>query len=215
MKNLLVYIFVLTTLGLTSCKKEKTGPEEPAKTETVEAKKLYSVNPEVTKVNWTAYKTTAKTPVKGQFTVLRINTPVESETKAGAFSNLDFEIPVSSFFSNDNERDTKIKALFFGVMENTTLVTGKFTDVQGNDTEGTMTLNLIMNGNSIPVPMTYTIENQKVTINGTITNLLDWKMEDAFNSLHKACETLHTGEDGVSKTWQEVAIEAVAMLKQQ
>jgi len=126
---------------------------------------------------------------------------------------LEFNIPISSFFSKDEVRDNKIKALFFGVMKETTLISGRFSNITGNEEEGAMSLNLKMNGELVAIPMKYTISDNKVEINGTITNLMDWKIEEAFKSLHRACELLHTGEDGVSKTWKDVAISATAVLK--
>jgi len=211
MKKLFLLLAV-TTLGLTACKKENKTTTETEKT-IVATPSTYSIDAKATQVHWTAYKTTAKKGVKGVFTTLKISNPITSKTKQGAFENLAFEIPVSSFFSKNEERDTKIKKLFFGVMDQTTLISGGFSNVAGNDTKGTMTLNLKMNGNLVPVPMTYTITNNTVTVNGTLTNLMDWKMETAFVSLHKACEKLHTGTDGVSKTWTDVAISATAVLK--
>lgn len=210
MRNTIACLFLSLAL-LSSCKKEtkveETTTQEPKQTH-------YSVDASTTEVGWTAYKTTAKTPVSGKFVQLKLENPVSSETKQGAFSGLAFEIPVSSFFSANEERDTKIKELFFGVMKETTLISGSFSNIIGNEEEGTMTLKLKMNGEVVPVETTYKIERNKVTINGTLTNLMDWKMDDAFNSLHKACELLHTGEDGVSRTWEDVAINAVAVLKE-
>lgn len=208
-KNIILALCILTFI---SCKKDSKKTEE-SKTETVQPTTKYQVNPSVTEVEWTAYKTTAKTPVKGKFLNLNIESPIVSESKQGAFEGLQFNIPISSFFSNNEERDTKIKTVFWAVMKETSLVSGNFSNVTGTDLSGTMNLNLKMNGETIAIPMQYTIQGNKVLLNGTINNLLDWKMEEAFNSLHKACEVLHTGEDGVSKTWQEVAINAVAVLK--
>ena len=37
---------------------------------------------------------------------------------------------------------------------------------------------------------------------------------DALASLNKACYDLHTGSDGVSKTWEDVAIKASVQLEQ-
>ncbi|MFD0964956.1 YceI family protein [Pseudofulvibacter geojedonensis] len=210
MKRVIFLAICLATF--ISCKKENKQQEEN-KTETVAKATTYQVDPSVTTVEWTAYKTTAKTPVKGKFLNLNIDSPIQAEAKQNAFEGLTFNIPVSSFFSNNEERDTKIKTVFWAVMKETSLVSGNFSDVKGNEESGTMNLNLKMNGETIAIPMQYSIVENKVLLNGTINNLLDWKMEEAFNSLHKACETLHTGEDGVSKTWQEVAINAVAVLK--
>lgn len=213
MKKLFL-VLAVTALGLTACKKENnttTKATPPVIEKTLAT--TYSVDAKATQVHWTAYKTTEKKGVKGVFTVLKITNPIESNTKQGVFENLGFEIPVSSFFSKNEERDTKIKKLFFGVMEETTLISGGFSNVKGDDKKGIMNLNLKMNGTLVAVPMTYTITGNTVTINGTLTNLMDWKMETAFASLHKACEKLHTGTDGVSKTWTDVAISATTVLK--
>ncbi|NQY28512.1 MAG: YceI family protein [Flavobacteriaceae bacterium] len=209
MKKVILCLLV-SSLFITSCKKDTKQPEET----TQEAKTpTYSVDANTTEINWTAYKTTEKTPVKGIFTSLNIDNPIQSDSKHGAFANLEFSIPISSFFSENEIRDNKIKALFFGIMKETILISGRFSDIIGNDEEGTMSLNLKMNGETIAIPMKYTISDNKVDINGTITNLMDWKMDAAFKSLHKACELLHTGEDGISKTWEDVAINATAVLK--
>ena len=209
MKKVILCLLV-SSLFISSCKKETKKTEAPTQETT---KQTYSVDASTTEVHWTAYKTTAKTPVKGIFTSLKIDKPIKSESKQGAFSNLAFNIPVSSFFSKNEVRDDKIKAMFFGVMKETTLISGNFSNIIGNEEEGTMSLNLKMNGELVAIPMKYTISDNKVEINGTITNLMDWKMEDAFKSLHKACALLHTGEDGVSKTWEDVAISTTAVLK--
>lgn len=205
----LVAILLLSTFLITSCKKENQQSEEPIQEVTT---KTFEVAPGSTKITWTAYKTTAKTPVKGTFTTLNIDKPIKSDSKQGAFSNLKFNIPISSFFSKNEIRDDKIKKMFFGVMEQTSLISGHFSNITGNEDEGTLTLNIKMNNELVAIPMKYTITDNNVTIDGTISNLMDWKMEKAFNSLHKACELLHTGEDGISRTWEDVHIQATTVL---
>lgn len=208
--NKAIVCLLLSSLLLISCKKEANKTVEE-KEDTVK-QLTYKIDTNATEVHWTAYKTTAKKAVKGVFTKLNIANPIVSNTKQGAFENVAFEIPVSGFFSKDEIRDSKIKTLFFGVMDNTSLISGTFSAITGNDLEGNMILNLKMNNETVAIPMTYNIEGNIVSINGSIENLMDWKMDDAFNSLHKACELLHTGEDGVSKTWKDVAISATAVL---
>ena len=39
-------------------------------------------------------------------------------------------------------------------------------------------------------------------------DLKTWQTEKALESIHQACLVLHTGPDGVSKTWDEVGINA-------
>jgi len=46
-------------------------------------------------------------------------------------------------------------------------------------------------------------------------NLENWNALDAVSSINKACEALHTGADGVSKTWSEVAVQANVLLKKE
>jgi hypothetical protein len=203
---------IFSSILFISCKKETSQSTVETKKETTK-QITYRIDANASEVHWTAYKTTAKKAVKGVFTKLNISNSTNSNTKQGVFDNLEFNIPISSFFSKDETRDTKIKALFFGVMDNTTLISGTFSNVNGNDSKGTLTLNLKMNNETVAIPMTYSIDNNIISINGNIANLMDWKMEKAFNSLHKACELLHTGEDGKSKTWEDVAISAVVVLK--
>lgn len=209
MKKAILFLLV-SSLFISSCKKEAKEQEAPVE---IIQKETYSVDANKTEINWTAYKTTAKTAVKGVFTSLNIDKPIQSDNKQGTFSNLKFSIPVSSFYSKNEIRDNKIKKLFFGFMKNTELISGHFSNITGNEEEGAMSLNLKMNDQVVSVPMKYTISDNQININGTITDLLDWKMNEAFNSIHKACEILHTGEDGISKTWKEVAISATAVLK--
>ena len=211
MKKIITCLLVSSALFI-SCKKETSQTKE-ASTQETEKQITYSIDSNASEVHWTAYKTTAKKAVKGVFTKLNLTNAVNSTTKQGVFENLEFNIPITSFFSKDETRDTKIKALFFGIMDNTSLIKGTFSNVTGNETKGTMTLNLTMNNETVGIPMTYSVDKNIISINGNIVNLMDWKLEKAFNSLHKACELLHTGEDGVSKTWKEVAINAIVVLK--
>jgi len=67
MKKSLIYCLLLFSLIIvTSCKNTD-------KKETKNSEKMYSVEPKTTTINWIAYKTTSKTPVKGQFTKLVID----------------------------------------------------------------------------------------------------------------------------------------------
>ena len=37
-------------------------------------------------------------------------------------------------------------------------------------------------------------------------DITNWNALDALAALNKVCEILHTGADGVSKTWSDVAL---------
>ena len=59
-----LFLLIMMTL-LNACK-------ENVKTEEKPAEKTYAVMADSTSINWTAYKTTAKVPVKGQFSKITI-----------------------------------------------------------------------------------------------------------------------------------------------
>lgn len=170
--------------------------------------KKYSLVAKTTTVFWTGYKTTEKTPVKGQFMKININDPKKADTAKEALDGANFSIPVSSLFSNDEIRDTKLKNLFFGVMDQTEFLSGNL-QVE-NDTLINVALN--MNGITKTIPLTYFLDGQMLSMNGKMI-IDDWGAQAAFDSLHGACEELHTGADGISKTWNEVAINVESYLK--
>ncbi|KAB1069105.1 YceI family protein [Tamlana haliotis] len=202
-------LFIAVTLSLTACKNEKKETKAAETTEASTAAK-FVVKPEATKVTFTAYKTTDKVGVGGEFTTLKFDEQ-SGATPQEALNNLSFSIPVSSLFTNDptNTRDAKIKASFFGAMLDTDLITGTLKFVNGS-----AVAEVTMNGETQNLPMDVTItDERRVTLNGTM-NLAEWNALDALASLNKACEALHTGADGVSKTWEDVAIEVSTFLRE-
>ncbi|HHC78715.1 MAG TPA: YceI family protein [Flavobacteriia bacterium] len=202
MKHLkkITIIPVITLLSLTlviSCKKEIK--KEPAK---------YSVEQKTVTVKWTGYKTTAKVGVKGEFKEITITNTKTDTTAVGALDGAKFEIPISSLNSGNEERDGKLKQLFFGIMDATVSLTG--TLHLKND--GTGNIDLLMNGVQNKIPVTYIDSGQMIELEGTM-NLDDWNAQSALASLAKACFEKHKGDDGVSKTWSEVTVGAAIYLK--
>jgi len=204
MKNLFVALSAGLLLLTVSCKKkeEKKVVEAPAV-----AKEMYQVSTTGSKVDWTGYKFTEKKGVSGTFKTVNVLNAPKSETAIGAFNGVDFTIPVSSIFSKNEIRDGKLKTLFFGMMDNTELLSGSFTTESGQ-----IFLNLKMNNQTKKIPLTHTIANRNVRLKGSL-NILDFGADKAFNSLHKACEVLHTGADKISKTWEDVSFDAIVYLK--
>jgi len=204
MKKLLVALSAGLLLISVSCKKKetKTTEETPAV-----ATETYQVTAANSKVEWTGYKFTEKKGVSGVFKTINVLNSPKAGSAFEAFNGVDFTIPASSIFSKNEIRDTKLKTLFFGMMDNTELLSGSFI------TEGEkIFLNLKMNNTSKKIPLTHTIVDRNVRLQGSL-NILEFGAEKAFNSIHKACELLHTGADKVSKTWEEVAIDALVVLK--
>ena len=195
---LLTFLFIFS-LTLTSCKSEKKQEA------TQEEKPTLTLSKENTSVSFTAYKTTDKIPVKGFFSESTAVLPENAATPEEALNGLKFEIPVSSLYTNDTIRDGKLKASFFGAMVNTATLSGTISLTDAAN--GTVALN--MNGMTADLPITVAIAENTATINGVI-DLKNWNALQALASLNEVCFDLHKGPDGVSKTWEDVAIEVVA-----
>ena len=203
MKNIFILLASLTLLSA-SCKK-KTESHEAPKTAVVE--NTYQVSSKGSEVYWTGYKFTDKKGVKGKFKTIDVTNAPVAKTQLEALNGTEFSIPVSSVFSKNAARDGKLATLFFGVMDQTEFLTGSFV------TKGeSLALNLKMNGVTKQIPVAHKISDRHVKIDGVL-KISDFSAQGALDSIHKACELLHTGKDGVSKTWDEVAVEAIVYLK--
>ena len=198
MKKILnICLVTIFTLFLFSCAKEKKTDE------TLKSEASYSVDGENSTVQWIGYKTTDKVAVKGTFKEISILEMNSGSTAAASLEGLEFEIPVSSIYSKDTIRDGKLKRLFFGVMENTLSLKGKFSVKDASN--GNIAIS--MNGLTKELPFTYNMSKDTILINATM-DLNIWETQNALASIHQACLELHTGTDGVSKTWDEVGISA-------
>lgn len=205
MKNLILLFIACTFLTFTSCKNEvKEQNEEKPK---IELKETFIVSQEKTTVKWTAYKTTEKTPVSGSFKKIKIDSK-EGASPLDALNGIKFSIPVSSLFTDNEERDGKLKASFFGAMLDTELLSGSLSF----DENKMCTASIKMNGVTHDLPLTYSAKENNFTFKG-VMNLDDWNASEAIEALNKVCFELHKGADGVSKTWNEVAIEITTEIR--
>ena len=192
-----------------SCKDAKKGEDSKSVEATAEATEMYSLVQDSTKVSFTAYKTTEKLPVGGKFQEINFSNTNSGATPLEALNGTEFSIPVSSLFTNDptGTRDPKLLEFFFGVLKDTELISG-VVKVEGDKSSMDVTLN----GETQNIPLTYEMDgDSKITFNG-VMELENWNALDAVASINKACEILHTGKDGVSKTWSEVAVKAEVLL---
>ncbi len=208
MKKIIAVVAGLTLITSFGCKDVKKETEKATKA--VKIEESYKVNQDSTSVKFTAYKTTAKKGVGGKFTTINLKNTKAGASVIEAMNGLQFSIPVSSLFTNDatNTRDAKITEFFFGVMANTELISGTLSF----DSSEKCALNIVLNGVTAKIPMEYTITDRHITLSG-VMNLEDWNALDAVSSLNKVCEELHKGDDGISKTWNDVAIEATTYLE--
>ena len=69
-----------------------------------------------------------------------------------------------------------------------------------------------MNGVTIKVPVNVIFEDNLFHISSNI-KLGEFNALSMLENLNKACFELHKGADGISKTWEEVDVEATISFK--
>ena len=206
----LLALGMLLILGF-SCKQAKKENTEQQKESKEVMSDSFTLVKDSTKVGFTAYKTTEKVPVGGQFKDINITNTKSGATPLEALNGTEFSIPVSSLFTNDptGTRDPKLLKFFFGVLKNTELISGIFKTTADNK----CSIDVTLNGETSNIPLEYTMDSEnKITFKG-VMDLANWNALDAVTSINKACKELHTGTDGVSKTWSDVAVQAEVQLK--
>ena len=210
MKKLKLATVVLILVTAISCKDSKKNTEESV-TDTPTSESIYSVVNDSTKVSFTAYKTTDKVAVGGILKEITLSNLGQGKTALEALNGTKFSIPVSSLFTNDpsGTRDPKILQFFFGVLKNTELISGEFKVAADN----TCSIAVLLNGKTANIPLEYTSTSDTSMSFDGVMNLENWDALAAVASINKACEALHTGSDGVSKTWSEVAVHATVLIK--
>jgi hypothetical protein len=203
-KIVLILSLAVATLSY-SCKEGKKEKKAEETTATMEKESAYSLVSDSTKVSFVAYKTTEKLPVGGEFKSIKITELGSGETPLEILNGSKFSIPVSSLFTNDatGTRDPKITEFFFGAMKDTELISGTF-KLDGENAS----IDVTLNGETANIPLDVTSNMEDIYTFSGVMDLKKWNASDAVASLNKVCEALHTGPDGVSKTWDEVAIKA-------
>jgi len=192
-----------------SCKDAKKGEESKSVEATAKTTEMFSLVKDSTKVSFTAYKTTEKLPVGGKFEKINFSKTNSGATALETLNGTEFSIPVSSLFTNDptGTRDPKLLEFFFGALKDTELISG-VVKVEGEKSS----IDVTLNGETQKIPLEYEMDgDSKITFTG-VMELENWNALDAVASINKACEILHTGKDGVSKTWSEVAVKAEVLL---
>jgi len=206
---------VVLSMFLFSCGGGESTPKEDVIVNEVEeevqetCKYAYSND---TKIKWTAFKFTDKVGVGGTLDSFTVKTGEAVEEPYLILKELEFEIYTASVNSNNPDRDKKIVSFFFGKMEKTDVIRGKVMDFSGSPREGSLMVDLSLNGTSYAQQMKYFVEGNSVTINGQI-DLINWDAQGAVDALNNVCLDLHTGEDGVSKLWSSVDVEVVSILE--
>lgn len=159
-------------------------------------------------LEWTAFKFTEKTGVKGSFNTIEVKDGGAMEDPKALLESLSFSIPVSTVETQNPDRNGKIAGYFFGTIRTET-ITGR---IKHLGDKGEAELEITMNGITREVEGIYTLENGVFAFNTTI-DVADWNAMPGIEALNKVCHDLHTGADGVSKLWSEVDLSFTTTLQ--
>ncbi len=195
---------MLLTGILASC----GGSTEPEKQDKeAEQTCLYRYVDNNSSINFTAFKFTDKTAVKGSFTAFEIEGLKKSDDPKKLIESLSFSIPVTNASTDNEERDGKIQTSFFQTFK-TEKITGKVKSLGEN---GDASVLIKMNAIEKEVMGKYTLNEGMFNFKATI-DLNDWNGQEAIKALNTKCKDLHTGPDGKSMLWSEVEIEFATQL---
>ena len=213
------FILSLSTIAFLACGTPQSANEDAGKTTAsdsiAESQKEAPKNCDFvydaanTTVGFGAFKTTAKAEVKGAFESFDVlNTKVGTDASE-VFGEATFIVYVNSLETKDAGRNTRIKEHFFNSFSIPDSLTGKVISIEGDSIK----IALTMNGISKDVMLSYQQTENTVDLAGTI-NVLNWDASKGLAALNKACEDLHKGADGVSKTWADVNLYISSTLKE-
>ena len=194
------------TLFLNSCSGESSN--EASHSDTVQEKQIIELVENSINVEWTAYKTTEKLPVKGVFNEVKLETQLnKGESPEEILNDATVSIDINNLTTGNADRDVKIKTLFFGLMKDSGNIKGKLTY-----SDEKWKLNVTMNETTVNVPVVVNFEENTFHLKSTI-QLAEFNALEMLASLNKACYDLHKGADGISKTWEEVDVEGTISFK--
>ncbi len=212
------FFLVMASLMMVACGSDATPPATKAAASAPTAEKqaescTYTL--QEAKPGWTAYKTTDKAPVSGGFATTTLSPTKPAPSVVGALNGVTMTIDPASVSSGNEGRDHTLREKYFGLFMPKTEFTAGVVAVKGDDQKGTVDLNIGMNGVSKTVAFAYEVAADGTLSANASIEMMDFGLKAAFDSIHEACKLLHTGEDGVSKTWTDVALTVTAKLAKQ
>jgi polyisoprenoid-binding protein YceI len=221
MKKINISLIALATLFMASCGSETASNEATDEKTVEEALPVeksteevcnFTYDPNSTKISWKSFKTSAKVAVGGSFDTYSVDGTVASNSESAVFENATFSIVTASVNTGNTERDPKLIKFFFNTMVETDTITGGIDKIsEAVDGKGAAIIHITMNGQSHEENASYTLEGTVLTLSATI-NMAKWEASNAITALNTECKDLHTGDDGISKLWEEVEIEITTNL---
>jgi hypothetical protein len=171
----------------------------------------FEYDPSQTKLEWTAYKFTEKTGVKGTFDKITVTGTTKSESIQSSMATAKFTISPNDINSSVPDRDSKIKEFFFELPKNQKPIVGTLSDIKGNS-NGTAFLILNLNGITKKIPLEYKIDGNTIVATGEL-DVVDFGLSKGLAKLNEVCLELHKGADGKSKLWPNVSLKIESKFK--
>ena len=210
----LLAAFSLTVILMGSCgnaqKEHKDGNEQEPQAEKV---CTWSYVHENSSVSWTAYKFTEMAGVGGKFDEFTVSGTEAASERQNVIAKAGFRIPVSSINTQNPDRDKKIRDFFFGSLDNSEVLSGQVTGIEGNEDMGTVSLSLKLNAVEKDVKLDYSFHGDTLLVSGMI-DVSDWNAGAGIEKLNAECKQLHTGSDGKSVLHPNVRLDIRTVLKQ-
>lgn len=169
------------------------------------SKCTFSIKPTTEKLTWTGYKFTNKKAVPGTFDDIRF-IQKESDSIEALLKTIEFNINTNSLNSGNPARDATLKATVFNLLKVPNDITGKISFVRNDLARAQMMFN---EPTIVNFKTNYDEKKQVLTAKGSI-DLLKQGLKPNYDAVHEQCEKLHTGDDGVSRTWSTVDLTITA-----
>ena len=196
MKKLFAYSCLVVVLALSSCGTDNQKLKDTKDQEVC----FYTYNHSSSVLEWTAFKFTEKTGVKGSFNEIIVEDPQGSDDPLKVLTGITFKIPTTSVETQNEERNGKIAGIFFKTLVTDT-IRGAIKKIDLK--KGSATIALEMNGKRKEISGKCLLDNAVFSFSSVI-DLNDWNGSAAIKALNTACKELHTGSDGKSVLWTTV-----------
>ncbi len=192
MKVKYILAFVLSGILMSACTSSKTN-NEPENCS-------YNYSDKQTTLEWTAYKFTNNTPVKGTFNNITISAINDATSLEELVGSIGFTIPVASLETQDELKNNNIIQGFFETVK-TDVLKGNVIDVKDH----TLVFEVELNGVKEKVSGVFELNGEFFTFMGTM-HLNAFNAANGIKALNDKCGDNHKGEDGVVTVSEKVDI---------
>lgn len=160
------------------------------------------------KVEWTAFKTKEKAPVKGSFSEIQYKFGKKTDNLTQILEGATATINGLSVDLGDSLKNENVKKYFFMKLNKQDSIKVTFKNVIEGEGKGSLLATVRMNGKNVKVPMQYEIKDGIFEVQG-VMDILEFGAMEAFKALAIHCHDFHEG-----LTWTQVEIKFSAPIQQ-